>query len=121
MWYCPPFRTLPAPADPEFRNWAPSLGEAELQNAFQSLAPAGLPTCPGPPLRLLDNQDRSQPALDLVAGDGMQFSVGRLRSCPVLGWKFTALVDNRIRGGTGAMLHNAEFLARRFGWADSAV
>ena len=98
-----------------------SVRESDLRQAFLSQPPTQLPSCPGGPLCLLDETDRPQAALDLGAGDGMQISIGRLRPCPVLGWKFTILIANRIRGGAGAMLLNAEFLARRFGWVDSAV
>ena len=98
-----------------------SVQESDLRQAFLALHPTQLPTCPGVPLCLHDDPDRPQAAFDLDAGAGMQISLGRLRRCPVLGWKFTILIANRIRGGAGAMLLNAEFLARRFGWVDSAV
>ena len=42
----------------------------------------------------------------------MAVSVGRLRSCPVLDWKFEALSHNTIRGAAGASILNAEILAR---------
>src|SRR5207244_284011 len=41
---------------------------------------------------------------------GMTTTVGRLRPCGVLDWKFTVLSHNTIRGAAGAALLNAELL-----------
>jgi aspartate-semialdehyde dehydrogenase len=41
----------------------------------------------------------------------MAVTVGRLRPCGVLDWKFTALSHNTIRGAAGAAILNAELLA----------
>ncbi|NWG13033.1 MAG: aspartate-semialdehyde dehydrogenase, partial [Acidobacteria bacterium] len=41
---------------------------------------------------------------------GMATLVGRIRPCPVLGWKFTAMGHNTVRGAAGASILNAEFL-----------
>jgi aspartate-semialdehyde dehydrogenase len=43
-------------------------------------------------------------------GHGMTTTVGRLRPCNVLDWKFTVLSHNTIRGAAGAALLNAELL-----------
>jgi aspartate-semialdehyde dehydrogenase len=40
----------------------------------------------------------------------MTTTVGRLRPCKVLDWKFTVLSHNTIRGAAGAALLNAELL-----------
>jgi aspartate-semialdehyde dehydrogenase len=40
----------------------------------------------------------------------MTATVGRLRRCNVLDWKFTVLSHNTIRGAAGAALLNAELL-----------
>ena len=40
----------------------------------------------------------------------MTTTVGRLRPCGVLDWKFTVLSHNTIRGAAGAALLNAELL-----------
>ena len=39
-------------------------------------------------------------------------SVGRLRECNLLDWKFVVLSHNTIRGAAGAAVLNAEVLAR---------
>jgi aspartate-semialdehyde dehydrogenase len=54
--------------------------------------------------------DRPQPRFDADLGAGMTATVGRLRPCGVLDWKFTVLSHNTIRGAAGAALLNAELL-----------
>ena len=41
----------------------------------------------------------------------MMTSIGRLRECPILGYKFAALTHNTIRGAAGCSILNAELLA----------
>ena len=41
----------------------------------------------------------------------MAVTVGRLRPCSLLDWKFTVLSHNTIRGAAGAAILNAELLA----------
>ena len=47
-----------------------------------------------------------------MRGNGMAATVGRLRPCSLLDWKFTVLSHNTIRGAAGAAVLNAEVLAR---------
>jgi aspartate-semialdehyde dehydrogenase len=68
------------------------------------------PSAPEVPVQYLEASDRPQPRFDVDAGHGMTTSVGRLRPCPVLDWKFTVLSHNTIRGAAGAALLNAELL-----------
>lgn len=70
-----------------------------------------LPSAPPRPLQYLDQIDRPQPRRDREAGQGMTTSIGRLRACPILGYKFAALSHNTIRGAAGCSLLNAELLA----------
>jgi aspartate-semialdehyde dehydrogenase len=42
----------------------------------------------------------------------MASTVGRLRECTLLDWKFVVLSHNTIRGAAGAAVLNAEVLAR---------
>jgi aspartate-semialdehyde dehydrogenase len=42
----------------------------------------------------------------------MAATVGRLRECTLLDWKFVVLSHNTIRGAAGAAVLNAEVLAR---------
>jgi aspartate-semialdehyde dehydrogenase len=69
-----------------------------------------LPSAPEQPVMYLTAADRPQPRLDVDSGGGMTTSVGRLRKCNVLDWKFTVLSHNTIRGAAGAALLNAELL-----------
>jgi len=70
----------------------------------------GLPTAPERPLVYLDQPNRPQPRFDAGRGRGMTVSVGRLRPCPVLDWKFVALGHNTVRGAAGAAVLNAELM-----------
>jgi aspartate-semialdehyde dehydrogenase len=78
---------------------------------FRPLAGQGLPTAPDQPIEWAPQNDRPQPRLDRNRGNGMAVTVGRLRPCPVLDWKFTVLSHNTIRGAAGAAILNAELLA----------
>ena len=46
-----------------------------------------------------------------MRGSGMAATVGRLRPCSLLDWKFVVLSHNTIRGAAGAAVLNAEVLA----------
>ncbi len=74
---------------------------------------AALPSSPEKPLQYLTQQDRPQPRRDRHAGRGMMTSIGRLRECPILGYKFAVLSHNTIRGAAGCSILNAELLAIR--------
>jgi len=78
---------------------------------FRPLAGHGLPTAPDQPVQWTPENDRPQPRLDRNRANGMAVTVGRLRPCPVLDWKFTVLSHNTIRGAAGAAILNAELLA----------
>ncbi len=78
---------------------------------FKPLAGHGLPTAPDQPIEWAPQPDRPQPRLDRNRGNGMAVTVGRLRPCNVLDWKFTVLSHNTIRGAAGAAILNAELLA----------
>jgi aspartate-semialdehyde dehydrogenase len=78
---------------------------------FAPLAGQGLPTAPEQPIEWAPQDDRPQPRLDRNRGKGMAVTVGRLRPCGLLDWKFTVLSHNTIRGAAGAAILNAELLA----------
>jgi aspartate-semialdehyde dehydrogenase len=78
---------------------------------FRPLAGQHLPTAPEQPVEWAPQPDRPQPRLDRNRGNGMAVTVGRLRPCGVLDWKFTVLSHNTIRGAAGATILNAELLA----------
>jgi len=83
-----------------FERWRP-LVETELHSA------------PRQPLVVHSGEDRPQPRRDAERGDGMLVHVGRIRECPLLGIKFTALGHNAERGAAGASVVNAELAIAR--------
>jgi aspartate-semialdehyde dehydrogenase len=87
----------------------------EILAAWADFAPLRgqhLPTAPEQPVEFDAAVDRPQPRLDRMRGHGMAATVGRLRECPLLDWKFVVLSHNTIRGAAGAAVLNAEILAR---------
>jgi aspartate-semialdehyde dehydrogenase len=88
----------------------------EAWSDFQPLHGKGLnglhlPSAPLFPVEYAPEEARPQPRLDLMRGDGMTTTVGRLRPCTLFDWKFTLLSHNTIRGAAGAAILNAEILA----------
>jgi len=69
-----------------------------------------LPSAPPRPVIYLQEANRPQPRKDVERERGMAAFVGRLRSCPVLDYKFVALGHNTIRGAAGAAVLNAELM-----------
>ncbi len=94
---------------------APSLDDVlEAWQTFRALEPIPhLPSAPEHPVQYLPQIDRPQVRRDRDAGKGMTTSIGRLRECPLLGYKFVALAHNTIRGAAGGSILNAELLAAR--------
>lgn len=81
-------------------------------DSFQGPDPVPmLPSAPAQPVQYLPQIDRPQIRRDRNAGNGMATSVGRLRECPILGYKFAALAHNTIRGAAGCSILNAELMA----------
>jgi len=92
-----------------------TVGQADILHAWESfIAPNPVPSLPSAPAQMvayLPQADRPQSRRDRMAGNGMTTSVGRLRECPILGYKFVALSHNTIRGAAGCSILNAELLA----------
>jgi len=84
---------------------------AAFTNFRGKIAALDLPSAPKQPVFYDAAPDRPQPRLDIHRGNGMTASVGRLRPCNLLDWKFTVLSHNTIRGAAGAALLNAELLS----------
>lgn len=93
------------------RTPASAAEAARVMASFESpLAGMGLPTAPGKPIRVFEDERFPQPRRHALAGGGMQVSVGRVQDCPVLGVKFVVLSHNTIRGAAGGAILNAELL-----------
>jgi aspartate-semialdehyde dehydrogenase len=101
------FETLP-PQEEILEAWRSFSGEARVKE---------LPSAPAHPILYLDEQNRPQPRLDVWRERGMAVTIGRLRRCPVLHYKFVALGHNTVRGAAGAAVLNGELLAAE-GWLD---
>jgi aspartate-semialdehyde dehydrogenase len=84
----------------------------EAWREFTPLSGQGLPSAPAQPVEFVTADDRPQPRLDRMRGNGMASTVGRLRPCSLFDWKFTVLSHNTIRGAAGAAILNAEILER---------
>lgn len=67
-----------------------------------------LPSAPQPAVVVLDEPDRPQPRLDRNRGAGMAATVGRLRTCPLLDYRFVVLSHNTVRGAAGGAILVAE-------------
>jgi aspartate-semialdehyde dehydrogenase len=87
---------------------------ADLIHAFENFRglpqERELPSAPKYPVQYLTENDRPQPRKDAERDRGMAAFVGRLRPCPVFGWKFVALAHNTVRGAAGAAVLNAELM-----------
>jgi len=72
-----------------------------------------LPSAPRHPIVYLDDPDAPQPRLHREIEGGMAVVIGRLRSCPLLDFKFVALSHNTLRGAArGALLVAEQVVAR---------
>lgn len=69
-----------------------------------------LPSAPARPVIYMEQADRPQPRRDVERERGMAVFTGRLRPCPVFGWKFVAMGHNTVRGAAGAAVLNAELM-----------
>jgi aspartate-semialdehyde dehydrogenase len=67
-----------------------------------------LPSAPERALLYRREHDRPQTLRDRDAGNGMSVTLGRLRPCPILSYKFVLLGHNTIRGAAGGSILNAE-------------
>ena len=71
---------------------------------------AQLPSSPRELLIYRPEPDRPQPRRDRDAGDGLAWTVGKVRQCPVLDVRYMALTHNTLRGAASGALLNAELL-----------
>ena len=78
----------------------------------------GLPSAPARAIVVTDAPDRPQPRRDVMAGNGMTVTIGRVREDAIFDLRLVALGHNTIRGAAGCSILNAELLAStgRLGW-----
>ncbi len=89
----------------------------EIIEAWNSYEPEPqrlkLPSAPEHALLYRTEIDRPQPLRDRDAGNGMTTTLGRLRRCPILSYKFVMLAHNTIRGAAGGSILNAELCVKK--------
>ena len=72
-----------------------------------------LPFAPKQPIIYRKEPNRPQPKYDRDADKAMAVSVGRLRPCNVLDYRFVALSHNTVRGAAGGGILNAELALKK--------
>jgi aspartate-semialdehyde dehydrogenase len=85
----------------------------DIVKAFEEFNPLkglSLPMAPEKPIIVRNEVNRPQPKMDRDQDKSMAVSVGRIRPCPVLDWKFVVLSHNTVRGAAGAAILNAELM-----------
>jgi aspartate-semialdehyde dehydrogenase len=97
---------LGAPATPEqmVEAWTSFAGEPQQRE---------LPSAPRPVIHYLTQPDAPQPRLHRDLGAGMAISIGRLRPCPLLDYRFVTLSHNTVRGAAGGSILLAELAMAR--------
>ena len=90
------------------RNVRPEEVIAAWENYIPVSQQLKLPSAPERALVYRTEQDRPQTLKDRDAGKGMTVTLGRLRRCPILMYKFVMLGHNTIRGAAGGSVLNAE-------------
>lgn len=84
---------------------------AELLRSWRGYPPVvDLPSAPKPPLVLRNELDRPQARRDVMTGNGMAVTVGRLRSDSIFDLRMVAMGHNVVRGAAGGSVLNAELL-----------
>ncbi|MBS4167922.1 aspartate-semialdehyde dehydrogenase [Parachlamydia sp. AcF125] len=88
--------------------------QEEILAVWNSYAPMTqtlqLPSAPQKTILYRKEPNRPQPRLDRDVGKGMSITVGRLRPCNLLDFRFVALSHNTLRGAAGGGILNAELL-----------
>lgn len=71
---------------------------------------AELPSSPQQLLIYRHEADRPQPRLDRDSGDGLAWTVGKVRACNVLDLRYMAMTHNTLRGAASGSILNGELL-----------
>ena len=84
--------------------WEEFRGEPQILN---------LPFAPQKPIHYSDDAYAPQPRLHRNIERGMAITIGRLRKCPLLDYKFSLLSHNTVRGAAGGAILNAEWIVKK--------
>lgn len=90
--------------DEIINSWVEFIGEPQQLN---------LPTAPKQPIHYFKEDNSPQPKLHRDLEGGMAVSIGRLRRCNVLDYKFTVLSHNTVRGAAGGSILIAELMVAK--------
>jgi aspartate-semialdehyde dehydrogenase len=95
-----------------FKTDKPSIDEIrKIWDGFKALPQElKLPFAPEKPIVYREESNRPQPRKDRDTDKGMAVTVGRLRPCPVMDYRFVALSHNTIRGAAGGAILSAELI-----------
>ncbi len=85
----------------------------EILDAWKSFPALDLPSAPRQTIHYFSQEDRPQPLQDRDLENGMAASVGRLRPCPLLHWRFVSLTHNTARGAAGGGILCAELFVQQ--------
>jgi aspartate-semialdehyde dehydrogenase len=72
-----------------------------------------LPMAPEHPIYYFEEPNYPQPKIHRDLDKGMAVSIGRLRTCALLDYKFVLLSHNTIRGAAGGAILNAELAVKK--------
>jgi len=99
----------------KFKNKKPTEKEIiKIWSDFRSIPQDfKLPFAPLKPIIYTEEENRPQPKKDRDNDKAMTVTVGRLRKCNILDYKFVSLSHNTIRGAAGGGILNAELLVKK--------
>jgi aspartate-semialdehyde dehydrogenase len=87
------------------------LSNEEIVHLWRTYDPElPLPSAPKQSILYFEESNRPQIRLDRTHNQGMSIAVGRLRSCPLLHFRFVGLSHNVLRGGASGGILCAELL-----------
>ncbi|MAT98549.1 MAG: aspartate-semialdehyde dehydrogenase [Anaerolineaceae bacterium] len=94
-----------------------SASAEEVIELFQTWQPPeivrDLPTMPESVFIYRPEANRPQPRLDRDAGNGLAWTVGGVRQCPVNDIRFLSITHNTLRGAASGSVLNAELLVKQ--------
>ena len=98
-----------------FEKKPPSLNQ--VKSIWRNYAPPdfikNLPSSPKKAIIYHANKDRPQPRIDVMTGNGMSLTLGRLRKDKFFDISFIGLSHNTIRGAAGGAILMAELLEKQ--------
>lgn len=97
----------------QFENKVQPADVISCWNEFNQTS-LNLPSLNYKPLVYFDQPNMPQPKHHRDLGTGMSVSLGHLRPCSILDYKFNLLVNNLVRGAAGGALLNAELFVKHY-------